>query len=107
WDFGDGDTSHTQNPVHAYNNAGTFTITLTVSAGNDCSSSLSQTITITPGPAAAFTAANGCEGSNVIFSDSSSAPSGLNINNWSWIFGDGNSASSQNANNTYSLPGNY
>lgn len=107
WDFGDGDTSHTQNPVHAYNNAGTFTITLTVSAGNDCSSSLSQTITITPGPAAAFTAANGCEGSNVVFTDSSSVPSGLNITNWSWIFGDGNSASSQNATNTYSLPGNY
>ena len=30
WDFGDGDTSTAQNPVHTYNNIGTYTVTLTV-----------------------------------------------------------------------------
>ncbi|MEZ5068323.1 MAG: PKD domain-containing protein [Bacteroidia bacterium] len=83
----------------------TFTIALTVSAGNDCSIIAQSNHHHNTWPCATFTAANGCEGSNVIFNDSSSAPSGLNITNWSWIFGDGNSASSQNANNTYS--GNY
>lgn len=33
WDFGDGDTSTDQNPVHTYNTAGTKTITLTITKG--------------------------------------------------------------------------
>src|SRR5262245_39399645 len=33
WDFGDGATSIQQNPTHAYATAGTFTWTLTTSAG--------------------------------------------------------------------------
>ena len=31
WDFGDGDTSAVQNPVHQYNTPGTYTVTLSVS----------------------------------------------------------------------------
>lgn len=107
WDFGDGDTSHAQNPVHAYTGSGPFTVTLTVSAGNDCSSSLSQTINITPGPTAAFATTDGCVGANLSFTDSSTVPSGLTITNWSWYFGDGSTASSQNTTHTYNLPGNY
>ncbi len=30
WEFGDGDTSHAQNPYHAYTNPGTYTVKLTV-----------------------------------------------------------------------------
>lgn len=33
WNFGDGNTSTTQNPSNIYNTAGTFTVTLIVSAG--------------------------------------------------------------------------
>ena len=31
WDFGDGDTSNEQNPIHVYTNPGPFTVSLTVS----------------------------------------------------------------------------
>lgn len=30
WDFGDGDTSNLHNPTHLYQNAGTYTVTLTI-----------------------------------------------------------------------------
>jgi len=36
WDFGDGNTSSVQNPLHTYNSWGTYTICLTVS--NECKS---------------------------------------------------------------------
>ncbi len=42
WDFGDGNTSTQQNPVHTYANAAPRTVTLTINGGS-CSSS--QTIT--------------------------------------------------------------
>ncbi len=44
WTFGDGDSSTVQNPVHAYTNVGTYTISLTINNGL-CSST--QTVTIT------------------------------------------------------------
>lgn len=47
WDFGDGNSSITQNPTHQYAAAGTYTVTLTVTnpAGND---SFSDIVTILP-----------------------------------------------------------
>jgi len=35
WDFGDGHFSNLQNPVHRYYQAGTFTVTLTVTSEDD------------------------------------------------------------------------
>jgi hypothetical protein len=48
WNFGDGDTSNTQNPVHTYATAGTFVVTLQVSNSTGTSST-SQFVTV-PGP---------------------------------------------------------
>ena len=44
WDFGDGDTSTLQNPVHTYNGVGTYNVSLTINNGT-CSST--QTLVIT------------------------------------------------------------
>ncbi len=45
WDFGDGNTSTEENPVHTYAASGMYEVTLT--ATNDCgSSALTQTITV-------------------------------------------------------------
>ena len=43
WNFGDGNTSPLQNPVHTYINTGTYTVTLTA-YNNGCFDSTSQTI---------------------------------------------------------------
>lgn len=45
WDFGDGNTDTTQNPVHTYGANGTYTVTLTVNNGL-CSDVITQTITV-------------------------------------------------------------
>ncbi|MFM7399442.1 MAG: PKD domain-containing protein, partial [Bacteroidota bacterium] len=45
WNFGDGGTSTEANPVHVYNQSGTYTVTLTVT--NDCgAATLEQTINV-------------------------------------------------------------
>lgn len=44
WDFGDGETSMQDNPVHTYDSDGVYTVT--ISAMDACMSSFSQTITV-------------------------------------------------------------
>lgn len=40
WNFGDGNTSTSQNPIHTYSNTGTYNVNLTVSNANGSSSKL-------------------------------------------------------------------
>ena len=46
WDFGDGNTSTQQNPVHTYTNTGPYVVCLTVTNAAGCSDALCQTINI-------------------------------------------------------------
>ncbi len=50
WDFGDGETSNEQNPMHAYTMPGTYTVELTVSNCFD-SATITYTLTVQPPPA--------------------------------------------------------
>ncbi len=49
WDFGDGDTAMSQNPVHAYNAPGTYTVTLTAYSCND-SDVVTSSLTVQQAP---------------------------------------------------------
>jgi len=45
WDFGDGQTSTSQNPSHTYANAGDYNVTLTISGGG-CQNSITHHVTV-------------------------------------------------------------
>ncbi len=44
WDFGDASQSSAQNPAHVYFTSGTYTVTLTVTGANGCSTTSTQVI---------------------------------------------------------------
>jgi hypothetical protein len=46
WNFGDGNTASTATATHSYAQEGVYTVTLTVTNADGCSSTLSQTITV-------------------------------------------------------------
>lgn len=49
WDFGDGDTARSQNPLHTYAAAGTYTVTLIAFTCNE-SDTITQTLTVQGAP---------------------------------------------------------
>jgi len=106
WDFGDGNLSMDENPMHTYSMDGTYTVVLT--ASNDCGTiSSTQTVTVSTAPVASFIADTtfGCAPMIITFNDQSSS----NATSWNWSFPGGNPATStdQNPVVTYSTEGVY
>lgn len=103
WDFGDGNTSTVQDPIHNYSTPGTYTVCLTVvDTCNIDSACKIINLNCTP-PAAAF----GDSISNLIVYFSDSSVSGNTLGSWLWDFGDGNTSTNQHPNHTYGSPGTY
>lgn len=106
WDFGDGGSSTLQNPSHVYAAPGTYAVSLTVN-GPGCGDTETKAgyVTVGSAPTAGFSASatNGSAPLQVDFTDlSSGAPTG-----WLWDFGDGGSATTQDAGHLYTTPGTY
>jgi PKD repeat protein len=109
WNFGDGKSSTVRNPIHTYNKAGKYIVTLTVK-------NLKSTNKITKygyiivseplkAPVATFTASptSGYAPLEVVFTDSSTGtPS-----SWKWDFGDGTASIEKNPTHIYNKKGKY
>ncbi|RMG92741.1 MAG: PKD domain-containing protein, partial [Chloroflexi bacterium] len=103
WDFGDGDTSHAQNPVHVYDSSGTYTISLTVKyLPTGCTDSRSIPVTVSD-PQANFTVSDsfGCRPLPVDFTNLSK-----DAVSWQWQSA-GLTTQVKNPSFTYRDPGVY
>jgi PKD repeat protein len=109
WDFGDGTTSASQNPVHQYGSAGIYTVILTVTNGYGSSNtkSIPTAVSVSPPPTAAFTVSpsGGKAPLDVTFTDTSLFA--IPIAGWVWDFGDGAQSTVRNPVHTYSSAGLY
>lgn len=112
WDFDDGSApvfSGANTIDHAFQNAGTFNVSLVAAVGglgSGCSDTAFVPITVLPAPEAIISLDNteDCDSLIVNFTDSSTG----SINAWNWDFGNGNTSSAQNPpTQLYSSPGLY
>jgi PKD repeat protein len=108
WGFGDGTQSTDTNPVHTFTMAGNYFIIL--NATNDGGSTGSiQSVDVYPAaPRADFTASSATTGAKpfaVAFEDATAYDG--TITGWTWNFGDGGSATTQNSIHTYTTVGTY
>ncbi|HCX24255.1 MAG TPA: hypothetical protein DHN29_20200 [Cytophagales bacterium] len=110
WDFGDGNTSTDQNPVHVYAEAGTFTVKL-IASGDGGTAERSEEITITD-PFAALRILAGDdsktwklyrEGTCMSLGASAEAPAGY----WAGLTNDGSRPCMYEQTFTFSLDGTY
>ncbi|PCH98581.1 MAG: hypothetical protein COB85_01310 [Bacteroidetes bacterium] len=106
WDFGDLDTSLSENPSHLYDMDGTYNVSLVITSDNNCSDTISQPIIIYPVPIAIFSWTDVCLYDPAVFTESSTVSSG-NIIAWYWEFDDGSTSTLQNPTYSYSADGGY
>jgi gliding motility-associated-like protein len=101
WNFGDGDTNTTNwNPLHSYNDAGIFYITLLVSDTNGCTNAKTKKQIITPAPFANFSYTQTCLHDTTYFTDLSHFTFD-SIVSWNWDFGDGGISTNKNPNHLF------
>ncbi|MGE0076220.1 MAG: MBG domain-containing protein [Bacteroidales bacterium] len=103
WNFGDGSDAVTDtNPSHAFNTAGTYTVTLTATDASSNSNQCSRSITATKiAPAFSADTTSGYQ-PVVQFTDETEGAT-----SWSWDFGDGSTSVEQNPSHTYTTAGTY
>lgn len=94
WDFGDGTViSADSSTTHAYQNSGTYTVTLITVDAVGCRDTITKTQLINVfGPIAGFsvTAPGTCHNTSVLFNDLSASDGIHPITQWIWNYGDGN-----------------
>lgn len=100
WDFGDGESSNTENASHTYQSAGTFPVTLVGTSSYGCVDSTTENITIYPTPESDFSFQDVCFGQTVSFVNNSK-PLGSTIESYYWNFGDGDEAFVTNPTHDY------
>src|SRR5262249_45492488 len=90
WNFGDNNTSSSQNTAHTYAVGGDFDVTLTVSDNNGGSKSITKTVSVSAAVNGAPTAdfAVSCSSLDCPFTDASSDGEGP-VGAWDWDFGGG------------------
>jgi gliding motility-associated-like protein len=112
WDFGDGDTSAVQNPIHTYVASGNFTVTLVATGSTGCiGMPYQQNVHVEASPVAAFAVSQpDCETRTVTFTDQSTSAE-RPITQWVYDFGDGSALQTQATNSpfthTFSNAGTY
>lgn len=97
---------NSQNPSHSFGTGGTYTVGLTVTTDAGCTGSVALPVDAAPLPVADLSATTVCIGAITSLTDQSTVASG-NVTGWSWDFGDGNFAATQNPTNTYAAAGIY
>lgn len=100
WDFGDGETSTEESPIHEYAEADVYTVTLSAKSEGGVSASFDQTFVLHDQVTAGFDYT--IDGFTVHLTDTS-----INAAMVNWEFGDGFGANLDDPSHTYSVPGYY
>jgi gliding motility-associated-like protein len=111
WQFGDGAVSAETNPSHVYTAAQPYPVTLKATSAFGCTATATQSInnnSFKEKPVAAFAISDlkPCEGTQIQFTDKSSAAQSA-ISAWRWDFGDGTTAAVQHPAKQYNRFGSY
>lgn len=108
WQFGDGNSSNEQHPVHTYDIPGQLPVSLQVTDANKCTALATKSLPYFPAPAYIVVAPSAeleCVPADIFFNNlSTPVDSTYGIH---WDFGDGGSSSAVSPIHTYADPGTF
>lgn len=110
WDFGDGASATGPSPTHTYSAPGSYAVSLVVTDNGGASAVAVTLVTVGSGipPVAAIAGpTQAVVGEALLFDATGSGDPDGTIVNYSWDFGDGQTANGSQAVQVYSAPGNY
>jgi len=109
WEFGDGITSSEQNPLHTYQQQGTYLVCLSIE-GDSCQDTFCDSVWVGAGPefcqANFYFYPNNNTYNSIQFIDMSYSFYGP-VESWYWEFGDGTTSTEQNPEHNYNASGDY
>ncbi len=106
WNFGDGNTSTTENPTHTYDTPGSYDVSLTITNNSTGCSNMTVTpnfINIGASPMFSYTTSNNGSCNQVTATFTNETPGDVVV--YFWDFGDGNTSNLENPVHTYSADG--
>jgi PKD repeat protein len=106
WDFGDGNTSVDQDPIHQYASPGVYNVKLKSFSTNGCESNIDAILTINLKPKADFEATDVCKGKPIDFRNGSYTSDNTALT-YLWDFDNGNTSTQDNPTITYANAGTY
>ncbi len=107
WDFGDGNTSAVEDPLHVFDEPGTYTVSLVLTTPSGPNSERKPAfIRVEPNVSFTRTPSTGLAPAAVAFVDTT-AVTPLTASAWSWNFGDGGTSTLENPSHTYTKAGIY
>lgn len=108
WDFGDFSSGFSEHESHLYNLPGNYNISLTATSDYNCTSEISDQVTVNPSPIARFVRDNDCVYNEINFESQSYVDNPDIITTTIYDFGDQSPYSSdENTSHLYNTPGTY
>lgn len=111
WDFGDGNTSTEENPLHTYDNDGLYEATLTIISETGCEASSTEHVCVggyqSNPECEAWFEVNNIDSLTVQFTSYFESQDSAAVISWLWDFGDGNTSTEENPTYDYAAAGVY
>jgi len=107
WVFGDGATANQANPTNTFTAPGTYTVEYRATASGPVIGTVTVNVYARPVPTFTATPTTGCAPLLVSFDDATSVGSGVTINGYTWVFGDGSIASGASPSHWFTTPGSF
>lgn len=110
WTFDDGETSDEEDPDHAFEDPGVYSVALSTTGTNGCVSAVQHDVTVFTSPQPSLSIdlpPFSCSGTPSQLHDATGSLPDSNIQTWNWTFGDGNDGTGKNPLHTYADAGQY
>jgi len=107
WNFGDGDSSTSNNATHTYAKEGSDTVKFYTITNFGCSDSTSLALKVVPGPVSHFSVGNLCQNEGTVFSNGTTVAGGGHVQSSLWRFGDFTTSSLASPTHNYGNAGTY